>query len=66
MTIYTLKFHEDRHGPAKDIRFEATDPGAALLFAQKEAPERPAELWDGSRKICTLTQSGSGVWELKA
>ncbi|WP_395331828.1 hypothetical protein WBP06_03315 [Novosphingobium sp. BL-8H] len=66
MTIFTLRFPEHRHGPAKDIQFEAVDPGAAFLLAQREAPERPAELWEGTRKICTLTQGAGGVWQLSA
>ncbi|WP_395336807.1 hypothetical protein WBP06_20700 [Novosphingobium sp. BL-8H] len=65
MTIYTLKFLESRDWPAREIRFEAADPGGALLLVQREPPDRPAELWDGVRKLCTLTQTMGGTWQIE-
>ncbi len=65
MTIYTLKFIESRGDPAREIRFEAVDPGGALVLAQREAPDRPAELWEGARRLCTLTQTTGGTWKIE-
>ncbi|TCM13986.1 hypothetical protein EDF56_11511 [Novosphingobium sp. PhB165] len=64
MTVYTLKFAKDRHGPAKDIQFEGGDPGAALQFAETEPPDRRAELWEGSRKLCVIRRTGDDVWQV--
>ncbi|WP_395396335.1 hypothetical protein WBP07_20765 (plasmid) [Novosphingobium sp. BL-8A] len=64
MSMYTLKFPEDGNGPAKDVRFEASDPGAALTFAAQEKPRRRAELWQGSRKLCAIRQTLGEVWRI--
>jgi len=64
MTIYTLKFAEDRYGPAKNVQFEASDPAVALQLAEIESPDRCAELWEGSRKLCKIKRTVENVWQI--
>ncbi|GGC31105.1 hypothetical protein GCM10011371_18190 [Novosphingobium marinum] len=64
MQTYTLIYPQDRRGEAKKIEFNAEDPSSALRIAQDEAPERSAELWEGTKKICTLHRRMIGTDDL--
>lgn len=54
MRLYTLKFAEDGHGLAKRVEFKAEDALGALIIAHREAARRTAELWDGTKRLCTI------------
>jgi hypothetical protein len=59
---YRLLFRssDDRSAPA--ICFEGSDPGQALLLAQRH--ECPAELWGDGKYLCTLRRAPSGFWTI--
>lgn len=57
MPQYVLKFACDAHGPEAVVSFEAEDLPAALVTAYREAAQRSAELWEGSRKLCTIRRT---------
>ena len=64
MPLYVLKFSDDGLGVEKRIEFDAADPGSALAVAAGEAPNRKAELWEESRRLCTIRRSETAVWRI--
>jgi hypothetical protein len=63
---YRLKFSEDSRGVAKDIEFEAHDAARALIIAQMEASNRSAELWCDGQKLCSISRTLYGAWQIGA
>lgn len=61
---YCLKFADDGLGSRKELQFEAINASKALLVAQEEASNRRAELWCDGRKLCNISHTGAGVWEV--
>lgn len=64
MAMFTLIFADDAEGVARRLEFKAADMTAALLVAHSEALRRTAELWQGSRKLCTIHASPKTVRSL--
>jgi hypothetical protein len=66
MPTYNLVYSDDTLGCARRIEFEAVDANGALRIAQSEAVGRTAELWEGDRKLCTLSRVGpeGSIWEV--
>lgn len=64
MTLYILKFSDDDAGVGKRIEFDAANAGKALIVIAGEAPNRTAELWEGSRRICTIRRSETAAWSI--
>ncbi|HKT85584.1 MAG TPA: hypothetical protein VJQ77_05800 [Novosphingobium sp.] len=64
MPLYTLKFFNDGVGLGKRIEFDAADAASALSVATGEAPNRNAELWQGTKRLCTIRRSESTVWRI--
>jgi hypothetical protein len=65
MSRYELRFANDGERPAKTVRFAAPDASMALILAHRHAPDRPAELWQDDRKLCTIRRQRvdhSDVW----
>lgn len=62
MPSYRLIFAARGDQEAQTIEFDGEDPAEALLIAQRH--ERPAQLWQADRHICTLHRSGTDgeVW----
>ena len=54
METYHLLFADDGIGLARKVEFEAEDAARALIFAHREAQDRSAELWKGSRRLCSV------------
>ncbi|TCM14001.1 hypothetical protein EDF56_11526 [Novosphingobium sp. PhB165] len=54
MKIYTLSFSDDGDGVARRLEFRAEDLTSALIIAHREAARRGAELWEGTKKLCTI------------
>ena len=57
MNIYTLKFPDDGNAGALRLDFDAEDAADALVAAHHRSSMRTggaAELWQGSRKLCTI------------
>ncbi|MCA0909570.1 hypothetical protein [Qipengyuania gaetbuli] len=55
------------HGEDHALEFDALDIAAALMIADINAAEGPAELREGTRHIATLRRRGSGgavFWEV--
>lgn len=64
MPLYTLRFFNDGVGVGKRIEFDAADPASALSVATCEAPNRNAELWEGTRRLCTIRRFENAVWRI--
>ena len=64
MPLYTLKFFNDDIGVGKRIEFDAADAASALSVATGEAPNRDAELWEGTKRLCTIRRLESAVWRI--
>lgn len=67
MTHYRLVFAAGNDGVEKLVEFDAVDASSALIFAHKEAVNRPAALWRGDDKLCTIrrTRVGEGdIWQI--
>ncbi|RYD88916.1 MAG: hypothetical protein EOP50_18300 [Sphingobacteriales bacterium] len=67
MPTFSLKIAADRTGEAVHVQFDAVDAADALGIAHREAKERPAELWQDDRKLCTIRRSpvgGDGFWQV--
>lgn len=48
-------------GAARSISINLRDRSEALLVAQRY--DGPSELWDGGRRVCTISRSHpSGMW----
>lgn len=62
---FCLKFVDDGFGTRKSLQFEAIDASKALFIAQKEAPNRRAELWCDGRKVCNICHTEAGIWEIR-
>jgi hypothetical protein len=64
MPLYTLRFLDDGAGVEKRIEFDAADAGSALEVAGGEAPNRNAELWEGTKRLCTIRRTEAAVWRI--
>lgn len=64
MPLYTLKFLDDGVGVEKRIEFDAADAGRALDVAKCEAPNRNAELWEGTKRLCTIRRAEAAFWRI--
>lgn len=62
---YCLKFADDGFGSQKDLQFEAISAVKALLLAQTESSNRRAELWCDGRKLCVISCTEAGFWEIR-
>ena len=69
VTHYTLVFAANAEEAEKQVEFDAADASTALILAHQEALNRPAALWLGTRKLCTIrrTKAGDGdIWQIGA
>lgn len=62
MPNYRIIFAARGDQEAKTIEFDGDDAAEALRIAQRH--ERPAQLWEEGRHLCTLHRSGNDgeVW----
>lgn len=62
MPSYRLVFAARGDQKTETIEFHGEDAAEALLIAQRH--ERPAQLWENERHLCTLHRSGGNgeVW----
>ena len=58
MAHYSLIYRADDRTPDKCIEFLGEDPSRALLLADQEADQRPAELWKDGEQVCTIRRVG--------
>ena len=58
MAHYSLIYRANGPAPDKCIEFLGEDPSRALLLADKEDDDRPAELWKDGERICTIRRVG--------
>ncbi len=64
MNIYTLKFPDDGNAGALRLDSDAEDAADALVAAHHRASMRTggaAELWQGSRKLCTIRRGPGNI-----
>ncbi len=62
-SFYILLEDESSGEPAR-IDFEAESPDFALQVAQGQATGRRMELWEGSMRLGTFSQSAPHLWRL--
>ncbi len=65
MNTYKLIYTDDGIGVAQTIEFDAGDPGSALTIADRQAPNRSAELWCEHERLCTIRRSKTGFWAVQ-
>jgi hypothetical protein len=46
------------------IDFDAEDPARAFMLAQREGRNRPVELWEGGKRLGTLTLGRGELWQI--
>lgn len=68
MHRYRLEMDDHGFGHADTVEFEAEDAGNAIYLMSRIAPGRHAQLWEGDRFMCTLSQdpTGNGFWRVAA
>lgn len=50
-------------GPVRSLSINLHSRSEAFLVAQRY--DRPAELWDGNKRVCSISRSGpGGMWIL--
>lgn len=60
MHSYRLVIDLGPKGPAQSITINLGSREEALIVAQRY--NRPAQLWDGDGKVCSIKEGPSGVW----
>lgn len=60
MSRYRLMVDLGPNGPAQSVTINLGSREEALIVAQRY--NRPAQLWDGDGKVCSITQGPSGLW----
>jgi hypothetical protein len=59
MTRIQLSF-EPRAGTGEGpVKFDVLDPATALVIAEINAEDGPAELWDGEKRLARLVKQGA-------
>jgi len=58
MAHYSLIYRAHGPEPDKRIEFLGEDPSRALLLADQEADDRPAELWKDGEQVCIIHRVG--------
>ena len=58
MALYSLIYRADGLTPDKRIEFHGEDPSRALLLADQETDDRPAELWKDGERVCIIRRVG--------
>jgi len=65
MHTYTLLLSRKPPSPPERIDFDADDPARAFLIAQREGKNRSVEIWQGKKRLGTLTPMGGELWQIK-
>ncbi len=58
MAHYSLIYRAHGHTADKRIEFPGEDPCRALLLADKETDDGPAELWKDGERLCIIRRVG--------
>jgi hypothetical protein len=64
MRSFTITFDEDGTGEPRRIEFHADDPGLAFDLLEDAGAGREATLWEGDKRLGSLSLSEMGYWQL--
>jgi len=66
MRNFTLTLIEPGTVEPKRIDFRSYDPVQAFEILEEEAVGQKAILWEGEKRLATLTRTSAGGWQLSA
>lgn len=64
MRNFTILFSDLDGAEPRRVEFMAEDPARALSIVEREHGSKPIEIWEGSKRLGTLTRSGGDLWRI--
>lgn len=65
MRTFSLRYENDGKGEPKSVEFHGEDPHEAFAILSRERVHRRVSLWEGEKRLGTLTRSRKNFWELR-
>lgn len=64
MQTLRVRITEHEIGFGGDIEFTTADMASAMYVLEKQTDDVAAEVWQHDEKLCALTRSKDGFWQL--